>query len=436
MTKSLLSTRGAKAAHSPARVDFELYFEATQDLYDRVKNPNGKFPLNVAEQKLNWDTLEKKIREVYRENDIPAWVSQYGDPSGVESFREAVAWYLGELLFKTAVDPNHLAVSSGLTSVIEQTAFVLTNPGDVAVIPAPSYPVYTGDLGVKSGVERYDLITHEEISALSEGLPLGIQHLEDAKNDIEQQGKRMSMLILTTPDNPTGSIYSEEQLASIAHWCINHQVHLIINEIYGLSIIDTQHPDIASDYDAVNPFVSSGKLLAELHSPFVHLWYSFSKDFGVSGFRVGLVHTHNEEFIQAYRNINLTHGVSNLTQWTLQKVLEDRSFVTNYLQQNQALLTASYATVAKNLRSHGINYVPSRGSLFIWIDLSHLVPEQTASAEEKLWLDIYHQTGILLTPPAGFGHTKKGLFRMVITYYPAEDMQVVMDRLVKYVGSQ
>ena len=436
MREPLLSIRGAKAAQSPVRVDLELYFQATEDLYHPLENPEGKFPLNVAENKLNWPKLEQKIREVYTENTIPSWVSRYGDAAGIESFREAVAWYLGELLFQSLVDPDTLAVSSGLTSVIEQTAFILGNPGDVAVIPAPSYPVYAGDLGVKSGIERYDLITHHEIEDIRSNLPLSLVHLENAKEEIEASGRKFKMLILTTPDNPTGGIYSFDQLSSIANWCIDHQIHLIVNEIYGLSIINIHHSAIAADYENVSQYISFGKTMSELNSPFLHLWYSFSKDFGISGFRVGVLHSYNEEVLAAYRNINLTHGVSNLTQWTLQMILEDHLFVKQYILQNQKLLTESYATVAKALKECNTGYNPSRGSLFIWIDLSHLMNDQSSVSEESLWLDIFQKTGILLTPTNGFGHTKKGLFRMVISYYDAPGMSVAMKRLTPYLANK
>ena len=428
-----LSARGAKAANSPARVDLELYFEAAQNLYNRETNPEGAFPLNVAENKLNWPALQDKIAQITRKEKVADWASRYGNPAGVDSFREAVADYLAEYLFGCPVAGETLAFSSGLTSTIEQTAFVVAEPGDVAVIPAPSYPVYTGDLGVKSGVKRYDLQTHHDISELQDGLPLQIADLEKAQEEITNRGERFRILILTTPDNPTGGIYSQEQLESIAKWCIDHEVHLIVNEIYGISRIDTSHPAIREDYSSPTDFQSFGPMMAELKSPYLHLWYSFSKDFGISGFRIGLIHSHNADLIRAYGNVNLTHSVSNLTQWLMERVLHDQDFVKSYLAENQKRLTEAYAVVATALKKMHTPYNPSRGSLFIWMDLSELLAEPTSEAEEALWLEIYHSTGILLTPPHGFGHTKKGLYRMVISYFQPEDIQVAMDRLSGFV---
>lgn len=115
--------------------------------------------MNVAENCLCWPLLRDKITEVNKRK-LPEWVSGYGNPLGTDSFREAVAGYLSEFLFGVNISGQTLGFSSGLTSVIELTAFVLCEDGDVAVIPAPAYPVYTGDLGVKAAVERYDLVPH------------------------------------------------------------------------------------------------------------------------------------------------------------------------------------------------------------------------------------------------------------------------------------
>jgi len=429
-----LSKQGELAATSPMRVDMEVYFEALQNRYDEQENPDGKFPMNVAENNLCWPMLRSKIEEVAQQ-DIPEWVAGYGHPAGNEGFREAAAHFLSECLFGCSVDKDKLAFSSGLTSVIDLTSFLLANPGDVAMIPAPSYPVYTSDIGVKAGVERYDIITHHELDELKNGIPLTIEHLKTAKKEIEANGKVAKMLILTTPDNPTGSIYSQEQLEKIAAWCIGHHIHLIVNEIYGNTLIDTQRPEIATDYDKPMKFESFARHMAQLKSDYLHLWYSVSKDLGLSGFRVGMLHSYNEDLLAGYTNINMTHSVSNYTQWTLQCVFEDIRFMKGYLQEMQAALTDSYLIVTRALKQLGINYSPSYGSLFVWMDLSKYLPSSD-QPEHDLWMSIYEEAGLLLTPTHGFGHKKKGLYRMVISYLTHEELRIAMTRFTKFIQSK
>ena len=83
---------------------------------------------------------------------------------GAPDFRTAAASFLEKHLTACPLAPDQLGVSAGATSVIEMTSFILADSGDVAVIPAPCYPVYKQDIGNMSGMERYDLITHHELS--------------------------------------------------------------------------------------------------------------------------------------------------------------------------------------------------------------------------------------------------------------------------------
>lgn len=428
-----LSNRGIKASKTILRVDMDAYFEAIQNLYDKNENPNGTFPLNMAENKLSWHLLKEKIQTITREKEIPEWVAGYTSGKGGPSFREAAARFLGECLAGCELDPELFAFSAGATSVVEMTALVLGDEGDVMAIPAPCYPVYKQDVQNIAQMERYDIITHHDISDIKNGLLLNTSHLEHSKKEIESAGKRFRMLVLTNPDNPTGGIFSYQQLTEIADWCIENEVHLIVNEIYGLSLIDTKHPTIAADYTNELPFISFIQIMKDRQSDYLHWWYSFSKDFGISGFRIGATYSYNEAFISAYENINYSHLTSNYAQWVMEEVLKDFDFVKKYIATNQRLLTETYAVVIQKLRELNIEYVPSRGSLFIWADFSRFLMENTLEAERAFWSLCYEKTGILLTPGEGFGHTKHGLYRIVYPFFGSEALEVAMARLEAFV---
>ena len=147
MTTSALSNRGKRAADTPLRVDYDLFQEAVENLYHPIDNPTGSLPLNVAENRLNWPDLKAKIEGITATHETPAWVPGYTSHRGAPEFREAAARFLAEHLTGCPIDPEHLGVSAGATSVIEMTSFILADWGDVAVIPAPCYPVYRQDLG-------------------------------------------------------------------------------------------------------------------------------------------------------------------------------------------------------------------------------------------------------------------------------------------------
>lgn len=433
MAHASLSDRGARAAATPLRIDYDAFRDAEADLYDPVTNPSGKIPLNIAENRLSWPSLRTRLEAVGRQQGIADWVPGYTSTRGAPAFRQALASFLSEHLTGCTMRPEQFVVSAGATSVIEMTALVLAEAGDVAVIPAPCYPVYERDIANVAGMERYDLVTRPE-SGLADATEFSVEDLEGARADIEGVGKRFRMLILTTPNNPTGGILSLPRLEAIADWCIDHGVHLVVNEIYGLSLIDTRHPAISSDYASDIVFESFARVIRERDSDYLHLWYSLSKDLGISGLRVGVAYSHNHDFLAAYANLNLTHSISNHTQWLLGHVLTDSAFMRRYVVENQRRLTEAYAFTVAALRGMDVPYVPSRGSLFAWVDFSEFLPVDSEDGELALWNDIYRTTGVLLTPGVGFGHDGHGLFRIVYPCVSREALTEAMERLGGFVS--
>lgn len=420
-----LSERGQSLAVNAARIDMDLFAEAARDLYDPAGNPDGKFPLNVAENGPMIPRMQAQLQQILQASPLPRWVFQYTEPTGYPQVREVMAQFLEKYLFGVPVDPASLAFSAGASAVIEVSAFVLANPGEVVAIPAPSYPMYTNDLGLKSGMERYDLQTHTELADHGPEGPVTPQLLDQAWLDLQAQGKTLKMVLLTSPDNPTGTVYSKTRLREIAAWCTKKQVHLVVNEIYGLSLLGA----IGESPAEARRQASFAELMAVEKSPYLHLWYALSKDFAMSGFRFGIVHSHNTAFLAAYGNANIPHMVSNLTQWLMGELFQDTAFLDAYVREHQQSLQRSYEVVTRTLDQLGLPYLPAAGSLFVWADFSRFLTEDTAEAEQALWESIFRQSGVLLTPGAGFGHQKRGLFRIVFTAVPTEQLQVAMDRL-------
>lgn len=424
----MLSERGCKARANALRPDLELYFQAAENIY-RADNPNGNLLLNIAENGLCRPLLADKLRELAAAA-LPEWVFSYTDSRGHLAFREVMSRFLEKHFAAQALDADALAMAAGATAIVELTAFCLGNPGDVALIPAPAYSVYTQDIGIKAGMERMD-VPMEAVFETGEAR-LDVEALEAAWLSCKQQGKRVACLILTHPNNPTGQIYQESRLHELADWCIAKEIHLIVNEIYGLSRFDTHSPAIQADYLEEIPFLSFLKIIRQRRSPYLHWWYALSKDFGMSGFRVGILYSENRELIEAFANVSAPHMVSNHTQCLLTRLFEDEAFIARYIEENRRRLTESYALVVQVLRDANIAFATAYGSLFVWINLKQYLRADSAEAELALWRDIFEQSGVLLTPGIGGGHEGFGYFRIVYTAVSFEELEVAMQRLRNY----
>ncbi len=414
-TAPALSARGAALLGRPLRADFELFAEAEENAFDATDNPDGAIALCIAENVLSWPEMEARLREAACAK-TPDWVAKYTQVQGAPELRAALAGFAERHLTTLggqparALDPDAFCVSSGATAVVELCALLLGDEGDVVAIPAPSYPVYTKDIGLKAGMLRYDVEPAAGWFAADGLHPLHVSDLEQARRDIHAGGRRLRMVILTQPDNPTGAVYTREQLEIFAAWAVRHAVHLCVNELYALSQIDTSDARLAEDYAAdPEPYYSFLHLVEEQRSPYLHWWYSVSKDFGLSGLRCGAMYTRNAELVQAFGNLGAPHTVSNHTQWLLTQVLSDDAFVTAFAKTNQARLTDAYATVVEALRQNGTPYLPARGSLFVWARLN----AEGELNDETFWRKLYDDTGVLLTAPGGFGHSEAGWLRIV-----------------------
>lgn len=430
-----ISQRGQAAANQPLRADLDAFYEAMEDQYDAKENPDGKFALTIAENALCRRELLDKFRDIQAKNETPDWVASYTAILGAPELREAAAAFLHRFFANVSPDPERVGVAAGAAAVIEMTALLLGDPGDVAVIPGPAYMAYTPDIGAKAGLERYDL--HHQPTSESPAsryrFPTYFQHTTaDLDRAYAELGDRFRILILTQPNNPSGQVFTEDQLFAFADWCEARGIHMVINEIYALSLIDQDHDDLINDYGERRWFTSAISLIETRKSPYLHWWYSFSKDFAISGFRMGMVYSHNEQMLKAWSNIGAPSMASNHSQWLVQLMLEDEDWVQAYITTNAQRLTESYALVVRTLRAHGIAYAPAAGSLFVWFDLSRYLTSDTDEAEMELWQRVYDETGILLTSPVGQGSPERGWYRMVFSCVTYAELEVAMERLGRF----
>jgi len=438
-----LSKRGKRAINQPLRADLDLFYEAMENRYDATDKPEGVFTLCIAENLLNWPEMEAKLREIAA-GPIPEWVPSYTSILGAPPLREAAVGFMKRFMAGVDLDPGRLAIAAGDAAVIEMCALLLGDPGDVVVIPGPAYMAYTPDIANKAELVRYDLFPLATSTSIASSGPAPYQqdantagytfptYYELTTADLDRAhaelGDRFRVLLLTQPNNPTGQVFTEDQISDFSSWCMEREIHIVFNEIYALSMIDQDHDELIDDYGERRWFTSSLRWLEQQKSPYLHWWYAISKDFGLSGLRLGMAYTHNEDLLKAWGNYGSTSMTSNHTQWMLSEIFKDLDWVAAFVQRNTRRLSESYATVIRVLRKHDVAYSRAMGSLFVWLDLSALLTADTEEEELALWQEIYDETGILLTSPIGMGSAERGWFRMVYSCVSLGELEVAMGR--------
>ena len=181
----------------------------------------------------------------------------WGSPNLRQAIAEKVRWFNG-----IEADPErNITVTCGATEAMIATLLATVNPGDEVIVFEPFYENYGVDTLMSGAVPRYIPLR------LEPGFPFDADALRDAI------GPRTKAIIVTTPHNPTGKVFTRAELELIADLCRRHNLLAVTDEVYEHIIYDgCEHLSIASLPGMAERTVTVN---------------SSSKSYGVTGWRVG-----------------------------------------------------------------------------------------------------------------------------------------------------
>jgi aspartate/methionine/tyrosine aminotransferase len=242
------------------------------------------------------------------------------------------------------------------------------------------------------------------------------------------------------------------------NWCREREVHLISDEIYAGSV----YRQMSSDG---TPTFVSAMSLASKHEhadsglglgPYIHLVYALSKDFALSGLRVGVAYTENTEILFALQKLNDFCQISSHTQLLVERMLSAQmerngvteSFVDIYLESNNHNIRSRSDKLVKCLNELDIPHLYPDSGLFLWMDLREFLPglssmespdneslESKEQRERVLYLSLMKEYGLLFTPGMSMRNERAGFFRCVFTAASEEEFELGLVRIRKFVDS-
>lgn len=231
--------------------------------------------------------------------------------------------------------------------------------------------------------------------------------------------------MLSHPNNPLGIIYPKPVLQEILTWCQSRDIHVISDEIYAGSVFPPTAAANSAPYKGTE-FTSMLHLVTPAMKGRVHWIYALSKDFCLSGLRVGLCYTQNEEILYPLQKLNDLCQVSSITQSILVELLNtsSTSFPVKFLAEARTRLHKRSAKVQASLSILGIPSLPSEAGMFIWMDLQEFLPKTSNQTDEEREHILYKeliQHGLLFTPGKSMKMELPGFFRCVYTAVKSED---------------
>jgi 1-aminocyclopropane-1-carboxylate synthase 1/2/6 len=247
-----------------------------------------------------------------------------------------------------------------------------------------------------------------------------------AYHGARREGTRVKGILITNPSNPLGTTMDRGTLAMLASFATDHSVHLICDEIYSGSVF--AKPEFVSVAEVIERDVPG------CNRDLIHIAYSLSKDFGLPGFRVGIIYSYNDAVVACARKMSSFGLVSSQTQYFLAKMLSDEAFMAMFLQESARRLAARHELFTSGLRGEvGIGCLRGNAGLFSWMDLRGLLREKTPEAEVELWRVIIHKVKLNVSPGTSFHCDEPGWFRVCHANMDDDTMEVALDRIRRFV---
>uniref|UniRef100_A0ACB8G470 Uncharacterized protein n=2 Tax=Sphaerodactylus townsendi TaxID=933632 RepID=A0ACB8G470_9SAUR len=397
-----LSVRGniASIFHGSTEEGYRAYHD---DKYDEDKNPNGIINFGTSENKLCFDLLSKRLTQSDM-NVIEPPLLQYPDWKGHMFLREEVARFLTYYCKAPApLKAENVIVQNGCGSLFSAIATVLCDPGEAFLIATPFYGGITDNVFLYANVKLVYAYLDSQVSGTNtRPFQLTVDKLKKALQDAQSEGVKVKALILLNPQNPLGDIYSFSELTKYLEFAKRHELHVIVDEIYMLSVFD----DSASFHSVLE--------MDRLPDPQrTHVMWGISKDFAISGIRFGTLYTENQDVANAIGSLCYFHGVCGPVQYKIAQLLRDKDWINQvYLRANHERLKAAHTFVTDELKTLGVPFLNRNAGFFVWIDFRKYLKRQTFEEEMLLWRR-FLDNKVLLSCGKAFECSEPGWFRII-----------------------
>jgi aspartate/methionine/tyrosine aminotransferase len=176
--------------------------------------------------------------------------NQYPPSIGIMALRQAIATtYQG---YGLTVDPADVTITSGATEALCATILALVDHGDEVILFEPAYDAYAPDVIMAGGKPRYVRLHPPRVLALpgsdgSPGLESNATHWTFDPDELWAAfGPKTRAIIVNTPHNPTGKVFTPGELSLIAQLCIEHDVLAITDEVYDRIVFEGSHLPLAT----------------------------------------------------------------------------------------------------------------------------------------------------------------------------------------------
>ena len=274
---------------------------------------------------------------------------RYGAFDGKATLLNEISHWLKENYNIDADPKDEIALVFGTKSGLSSIPSVLLNPNDTVLLPVPSYPDYIQ--GIALAQAKY-----EEIELKQEN-----NYLVDYSDIPEKSVKDAKLIFLNYPSNPIGAVATKEFYEETVSWAREHNIVVLQDHAY-------------SDFyykDGYSPAFMQTTGAKEVGVEF----FSFSKNFSISGLRIGFA-VGNKEIIRGLKEYNtIFHAnIYGAVQDVVITALKNHKHLTSHIKETYSKRIDKITTKLDEL---GYSYFKPEGGIFIWLKVKNVFKSQS-----------------------------------------------------------
>ncbi|EWG42653.1 hypothetical protein FVEG_04406 [Fusarium verticillioides 7600] len=396
------------------------FFDVLNDLWHPETNPNGVLNLGLAENGL----MQTEMTEFINSHPCASpHALTYGDGfTGSKQLKKAWCQLLNK--YSNPCIPiiaSHLHVTPGVGNALECCAWSLFDQEDQVLVGRPYWTAFNYIFGIRAGVRVREVSFRGTDPFSLEA----VQEYEKEYLQAQKEARCVKAILLCSPHNPLGRCYPKDVLRAYMSLCGKLGLHLIVDEIYALSVFENAKMRNAVPFTSILSLQANGLMDPRK----VHVQWGLSKDFGATGLRIGcLISQSNELFLKSLEGFSLFNFPSSLADKAVASLLLNAEYTQQYITTYQSRLTESYKHVTEFLDEHGIVYTESNASLFLMVNLSS-VGNRRFSNDDYI-LGLLRQKKLYVTSATAYRNEEPGWFRIVIAH-PKSVLDEGLKRLVE-----
>ncbi|HEX7021487.1 MAG TPA: PatB family C-S lyase [Trueperaceae bacterium] len=272
----------------------------------------------------------------------------YPPKGGLPGVKEAALERLADR-YGWQLNPEQMQLLNGIVPGLTLACLACAEEGDEVIVQSPIYPPFLSSIGDTGRVVRYNPLVESD-----SGWTIDFEDLE------RLAGPKTRLLMLCNPHNPTGRVFTPEELSRLASFALRHDLWIVSDELHSdLVYAGARHTPIAS----LNPEV--GQRTLTLFGP--------TKTFNIAGLKIGFLASENAELLERVQKLarGLVAAPNVMAQAaTIAAYREAGPWLADtlaYLQGNRDFISDFLARELPEVR-----FDPPEGTYLAWLDFRHL----------------------------------------------------------------